>query len=248
MAIDMMNLRDLVKTAPDADLLRETGDLCGRRFAAERPMQPEVGAAKGVAHGEKDPARRAQHNGHRDRDWGTRAGTVEWRVPKLRKGSCFQSFPEPRRIAEREPANTAGPRERAKPDGGDPRGLCSRHPDAVPGWFGQGHGHFQAPGPAPVQKDQRQGEGFPQPPTRRVDPQGNAPPGRFPTVRGQSAQSTAPSCGPTPPAPRSGAAGGSCPSPSSSPSGRTPTAGVKSWVWGRAPARPGRSGPSSCAR
>lgn len=35
-----------------------------------------------------------------------------------------------------------------------------------------------------MRKDQRQGEGFPQPPTRRVDPQGNAPPGPLPDCPG----------------------------------------------------------------
>ena len=36
-----------------------------------------------------------------DRDWETRAGTVELRIPKLRKGSYFPSFLEPRRMAEK---------------------------------------------------------------------------------------------------------------------------------------------------
>jgi transposase-like protein len=96
MTVDMMNLRDFVEKSPDADLLRE---MIG--FAAERLMELEVGAVAGAAYGEKNPARRVQRNGYRDRDWETRAGTVELRIPKLRKGSYFPGFLEPRRMAEK---------------------------------------------------------------------------------------------------------------------------------------------------
>ena len=92
----MMSLNALLEKTSDADVLRE---MIG--FAAERLMALEVGALTGAGYGEKTAERLAQRNGYRDRDWHTRAGTVELRIPKLRKGSYFPGFLEPRRMAEK---------------------------------------------------------------------------------------------------------------------------------------------------
>src|SRR5262245_25752242 len=92
----MMSLKSLIEKASDTDILREMIS-----FAAGRLMEMEVGALTGAAYGEKNPDRRAQRNGYRDRAWETRAGTVELRIPKLRTGSYFPGFLEPRRMAEK---------------------------------------------------------------------------------------------------------------------------------------------------
>jgi putative transposase len=96
MTEDMMALRGLMEKSADADLLRE---MIG--FAAQRLMELEVTGLAGAALGEKSPERLAQRNGYRERDWETRAGTVELRIPRLRKGSYFPFFLEPRRLAEK---------------------------------------------------------------------------------------------------------------------------------------------------
>ena len=96
MTDEMMSLRALIEKAPDADLLRE---MIG--FAAQRLMELEVGEFTGAGYGEKSAERLAQRNGYRERAWETRAGTVELRIPRLRKGSYFPGFLEPRRMAEK---------------------------------------------------------------------------------------------------------------------------------------------------
>ena len=96
MTQDMMTLRALLEKSSDADLLCE---MIG--FTAERLMALEVEGLTGAGHGERSADRITHRNGYRDRSWETRAGTVELKIPKLRKGSYFPGFLEPRRMAEK---------------------------------------------------------------------------------------------------------------------------------------------------
>jgi putative transposase len=96
MTDDRMALIELVEKQADGDLVREM-----LAFAAERIMEAEVEARTGAAKGTRSPLREVQRNGYRDRDWDTRAGRIALEIPKLRKGSYFPSFLEPRRTAEK---------------------------------------------------------------------------------------------------------------------------------------------------
>jgi len=96
MTDDMIALREMLEKGSDATLLRE---MIG--FAAQRLMELETETLCGAGHGERSESRTNLRNGYRDRDWHTRAGTVELRIPKLRKGSDFPGFLEPRRMAEK---------------------------------------------------------------------------------------------------------------------------------------------------
>ena len=93
MTDDKIALRALLEKGSDATFLRE---MIG--FAAQRLMELESESLCGAGHGERSAD---QRNGYRDRDWETRAGTVELRIPKLRRGSYFPAFLEPRRLAEK---------------------------------------------------------------------------------------------------------------------------------------------------
>ena len=96
MTEDKIALKALLEQASDADFLR---DIIG--FAAERMMALEVEALTGADYRARNPERSNSRNGYRERSWETRAGTVPLQIPKLRKGSYFPTFLEPRRAAEK---------------------------------------------------------------------------------------------------------------------------------------------------
>src|ERR1700720_1805534 len=91
-----MDLQDLLEKTTDSDFLRQMIS-----FTAQRLMALEVETLTGAEPGARTPERLNHRNGYRDRDWETRAGTVELHIPKLRKGSYFPAFLEPRRMAEK---------------------------------------------------------------------------------------------------------------------------------------------------
>src|SRR5215212_7600267 len=96
MTDERMALIELIEKGADADLVREL-----LAFAAERLMGLEVEAKTGVPAGARSPDRQTHRNGYRERGWDTRAGRIELSIPKLRKGSYFPRFLEPRRTAEK---------------------------------------------------------------------------------------------------------------------------------------------------
>ena len=96
MTMPTMDICELLEKTTDTDFLRA---MIG--FAAQRLMELEVESLTGAAHGRRSADRLTHRNGYRDRIWETRAGTVEWRIPKLRKGSYFPGFLEPRRMSEK---------------------------------------------------------------------------------------------------------------------------------------------------
>jgi putative transposase len=96
MTEDKVALIDLIEKTGDTGFVR---DLLA--FAAERLMEAEVEGLTGAGKGERTAARLNTRNGYRDRAWDTRLGRIDLRIPKLRRGSYFPGFLEPRRTAER---------------------------------------------------------------------------------------------------------------------------------------------------
>jgi len=88
-------LADKLLASEHADVLRESV-----AWMVAELMEAEVAAKVGAELGERTPERVAQRNGYRARAWDTRVGELELAIPRLRTGSYFPSFLEPRRRAE----------------------------------------------------------------------------------------------------------------------------------------------------
>jgi putative transposase len=96
---DRMTIEEVVKQV----MVREHGDVVRAALEAvcRALMEGEVSELIGAERGERRPDDRATHrNGYRSREWQTRAGTIDLQIPKLRQGSYFPSFLEPRRRSE----------------------------------------------------------------------------------------------------------------------------------------------------
>jgi transposase-like protein len=88
-------VRHLLEDEGGADLVRDS-----LRWLVQQLMEAEVSELIGAARGERSEDRATWRNGYRARRWDTRAGEFELRIPKLRQGSYFPSFLEPRRRSE----------------------------------------------------------------------------------------------------------------------------------------------------
>jgi putative transposase len=96
MTDDSMALIELLQKTDDADFLKSVAEL-----TLERLMAFEVEGLCGAAKHERSESRLNYRNGYRARALDTRLGTLELRVPKLRQGTYFPPFLEPRKMSER---------------------------------------------------------------------------------------------------------------------------------------------------
>jgi len=87
---------ELAEQGAEADFIRQT-----LQHALQRLMEMDVEALCQAAYGERSEERINSRNGYRDRAYETRAGKVDLKIPKLRSGSYFPGFLEPRRTAEK---------------------------------------------------------------------------------------------------------------------------------------------------
>jgi putative transposase len=96
MAKHSIALAELVEKGSQDEVVREL-----LAHVAERLMEFEIEHRTGAEYGERTSDRSNSRNGYRDRLWETRVGSVDLRIPKLRRGSYFPAFLEPRRTAEK---------------------------------------------------------------------------------------------------------------------------------------------------
>jgi transposase-like protein len=89
-------LLDAIRAGGDIDVIRK-----GVELVLQALIDAEATEAIGAAPYERTESRTNQRNGFRDRLLATKAGDVDLRIPKLRKGSFFPSILERRRRIDR---------------------------------------------------------------------------------------------------------------------------------------------------
>lgn len=96
MTDDRMALIEQIQKSTDGDFLRSVAE-----HTLHRLMDFEVEALIGAARHERTDTRTTYRNGSRPRQLDTRLGTLDLKIPKLRQGSYFPAFLEPRKTAEK---------------------------------------------------------------------------------------------------------------------------------------------------
>jgi putative transposase len=86
-SVDVPAWLDDQLAAASPDLLRAM-----LKTFVEALLSADADALCGAAYGERSPDRTNRRNGYRDREWDTRAGTIELAIPKLREGSYFPDW------------------------------------------------------------------------------------------------------------------------------------------------------------
>ena len=96
MTEDGLPLAELLQKAGEGDFLRAVAEA-----VVQLLMEAEVEGLVGAGRHERSPERLNWRNGYRERALDTRLGTLQLRVPKLRQGSYFPPFLEPRKTGEK---------------------------------------------------------------------------------------------------------------------------------------------------
>jgi putative transposase len=96
MTEDRLPLAELLQKAGEGDFLRAVAEA-----VLQLLMEADVEGLIGAGRHERSPERLNWRNGYRERAFDTRLGTLQLRVAKLRQGSYFPAFLEPRKVGEK---------------------------------------------------------------------------------------------------------------------------------------------------
>ena len=152
MTDERMAFLELLRNGGGGDFLKDLAETMLQRL-----MEWDVEGQIGAGRYERNDGRTTHRNGYRERDLETRLGTLELKIPKLRRGSYFPAFLEPRKTAER--ALVAVIQEAWI------QGVSTRKVDELVQAMGYER-HLQEPGIDAVQGHRHTGRRFPQPADR----------------------------------------------------------------------------------